>query len=630
MFYTLPLLKRVIDYALSNAKENNNDLVTPSHLFLGMLEEGEGIAIRLMLGMNINLNDIYRELENAKMGNDKLLIYEVGKVLNDRVDMNDKVVGRDKEITDTIEILLRKNKNNPLLIGKAGVGKTAIIEELARRINNNLVPKELQNKKIVMLEMSFLVAGTKYRGEFEERLTKIIEEVIVDKNIILFIDEIHTLVGAGGAEGAIDASNILKPYLARGDIKCIGATTTSEYNKYILSDKALERRFQVININEPTPDETMYILKSIKPSYEKHHNIKIPNSIIKDIVLLSDNNIFNKSNPDKAIDVMDSVCVKVRLKNSDFNDKNAFLKDIERQKYQSLINKDFKKAIKLKNAKIKLLNSENNSSNSNYKISKNDVIEVIKNKTNNYFLDKKDLMNKLKKELNNKLFNQNKIKENIINAFSNYDSNSHKPLSMLFVGGTGVGKTHTAKIISEAISKKENIIRLDMAEYNNEMSITKLVGSSAGYIGYNDEHALYSVKHNPYSIIIIDEIDKAHKKVLNLFLTMLEEGYIKDSKGEIIRFDNAIILMTANNSNNKSVGFINKKDNHQLNNELASRIQNIFYFDDIKEQDVKSYIVNEFKKSKKKYNENKLNELIEKSEYQKYGLRNIKKEINFI
>lgn len=304
VIYT-PLLKRVIKNAQDLAKKNK---VTATDLLISLLEEGEGIAIRIMLGMHLDLDSLYDELKkNGKKNKKNLEIYKIGKDLNSEVN-SDLVIGRDKELNEIIETLLRKNKNNPLLIGDAGVGKSAIVEELARRINSDSVPEKLKNKRIVTLEMSSLVAGTKYRGEFEEKLNKVIKELEDNPEIILFIDEIHTISNAGGAEGAINASDILKPYLARGKIKIIGATTTSEYNKFISKDKALRRRFELIKINEPKKDETKEILSKIRPSFEHHYNVKITKENIKEIVDLTDKYILDRFNPDKSIDLLDSIC----------------------------------------------------------------------------------------------------------------------------------------------------------------------------------------------------------------------------------------------------------------------------------------------------------------------------------
>ena len=312
-----PMLKRVINNAIENAKENNNGVVTVKHLMISLLEEGEGIAIRLLIGMGLDIDNLYEKLNsNSKINQKKLEIFETGILLNKNIDFDEQVIGRDNEIKLIIETLLRKKKNNPILIGDAGVGKTAIVEELVRRIERKEVPENLYNTKIVSLEMGALVSGTKYRGEFEEKLTKIIKELENDNKIILFIDEIHSMVNAGGAEGAITAGDIFKPALARGKIKCIGATTNYEYNKFFSNDKALMRRFEVINVEEPNKYETKDILLKVKSEYEKHHNVLINENIIEKVIEYTNNFITNKKNPDKAIDFLDSVCSKVKTDNN--------------------------------------------------------------------------------------------------------------------------------------------------------------------------------------------------------------------------------------------------------------------------------------------------------------------------
>jgi len=333
-----PLLKRVLSSALSDAKENNEGKVTENHLLIAMLDEGEGIAIRIMIGMSINIDELYDELKvkPSSLNQSKLEIYNVGTVLNDKVSEFEPCIGRDSEINNLIEVLLRKKKSNPLLIGPAGVGKTAIVEELARRINNKDVPQSLENKIIIELPMGDLVSGTKYRGEFEERLTKIIKEVIKNKNIILFIDEVHSMVNAGGAEGAINASDILKPYLARGDIKVIGATTTKEYERFIAKDKALERRFETIEIKEPNLEETKEIILGLKETYQEHHKIKITEENINDIVNLAHKYLYIKKNPDKTIDLLDSVCAHVKRKNG----SKSLIKPLEKDLKELIIKKE--------------------------------------------------------------------------------------------------------------------------------------------------------------------------------------------------------------------------------------------------------------------------------------------------
>jgi len=521
-----PLLKRVILNALDDAKENNKGIVTISHLLIALLEEGEGIAIRLLIGMDIDIDGLYKEIHNTNIKKDKLEVYEVGTLLNDNVCDNDKVVGRNKEINIIIETLLRKKKNNPLLVGKAGVGKTAIVEELTRKIKFEEVPDELINKKIISIEMGSLVAGTKYRGEFEEKLTKIIKEVIREKDIILFIDEIHTMVNAGGAEGAINASDILKPYLARGDIKCIGATTSEEYNKYIAKDKALERRFEYIHIDEPDVEETKNILMNIKEEYEIHHNIKISEENVKDIVNLSNKYIHNKNNPDKAIDLLDTVCAKVKNQTKDMTLVNKLkekLENIIKDKENYVMKNDFDKALKLRKDELIIKGKINDIVKNKALIIKyEDILKVIENKSNIPILeDDNKIYNQIKKGLEDNIYGQNKAIEKILENIKIKLKGTNKPLCLLLVGPTGVGKTESVKIIANSFSKKSKLIRLDMSEYNLETSVNKLIGTSAGYIGYDDECIFKQVKLNPYSIILVDEIEKAHPKVLNLFLDKL-------------------------------------------------------------------------------------------------------------
>ena len=546
-----PLLKRVIMNALEDAKENNNGIVTENHLLLALIEEGEGIAIRLMVSMDIDLDGLYKSLNtNNNFQKTKLEIFETGTLLNDYVNQNDKVIGRSKELNMIIETLLRKKKNNPLLVGKAGVGKTAIVEELTRMIKMNLVPAELCDYKIVMLEMGSLVAGTKYRGEFEEKLTKIIKEIITEKNIILFIDEIHTMVNAGGAEGAINAGDILKPYLARGDIKCIGATTIEEYNKTIAKDKALERRFEYILVEEPDAEETKDILLNIKNEYEEHHHICITNENINDIVKLANKYIHNKNNPDKSIDLLDTVCAKIKNNKQNLkivNELKQKLENIINLKEKNVLLNNFDEALKYRKEELKIKDEiAQIKTKKHLKITRKDILMVIENKSNVPVLEnKKDIYNKIETNLKDSILGQekaiNKILENIMIKLNG----TNKPLSLLLLGASGVGKTESVKIISESLSRKNTLIRLDMSEYNLETSVNKLIGTSAGYVGYDDECILKKVKINPYSVILVDEIEKAHPKVLNLFLQILDEGFITDSKGEKIYFDNTYIFMTS-------------------------------------------------------------------------------------
>ena len=636
VLYT-PLLKRVIDNAISDAIENNDGIVTSNHLFLSMLDEGEGIAIRLMLGLEIDLKRLYKEVSfcSSKNINKKsnLSIYEYGILLNEKVNLDEVVVGREKELELIVETLLRKNKNNPLLIGKAGVGKTAIVEELARRIEKKTIASELYNKNVVILEMGSLVAGTKYRGEFEERLNKIINEVTKDKNIILFIDEVHTIVGAGGAEGAIDASNILKPYLARGDIKCIGATTTNEYNKFIAKDKALTRRFQIINIEEPTTSETKYILNKIKDVYEKHHDIKISEDNINTILKFSNKYIRNRNNPDKCIDVLDSVCAKVKIQNNNslkLAEYELKLNDLKEKKEKSIIKGNFDVAFKLRKEeaniikKIDKLKVKNNS-----KITDEVILSVIEAKSNIPILENKvEIYKNIEDCLNSKIYGQkNAINKILGNIKRKLLKGSEKPLSLILVGPSGVGKTEVVKKISECISSKSNLIRLDMGEYNLETSVNKLIGVSAGYVGYDDEYIFESIKTNPYGVILLDEIEKANSKVLNLFLSILDEGFVTDSRGEKIYFNDTFIFMTSNIKLNNSVGFNNISEddlNEILSKELIGRIDEVVHFNSLEKDSVKEYI----KSIVEGISDKDINHIIKMSNYKTYGMRNVKRCIN--
>ena len=456
--------------------------------------------------MNINLDSMYDELnEREHKTNQKLEILNIGKDLSDVIDPDDILVGRDKELNLIIETLIRKNKNNPLLVGDAGVGKTAIVEELVRRINLKEVPKSLQNKRIIMLEMGSLVAGTKYRGEFEEKLTKVIKELESNSNIILFIDEIHTMVNAGGAEGAINASDILKPYLARGKVKIIGATTTHEYNKFILKDKALNRRFELIKICEPSILETEEILNKIKPSFEKHYNIKITSKNISDIVHLTNRYISDRRNPDKSIDILDSVCAmkEVSNKTSNIIDSYKYKKEeIIKLKEEMVKKNDFVRALEYHNEEVKIDKILNKKMKQTIKITEQDILNLISRKCNIPIINKKSKYKELENFLLNNLIGQDEAIKKIIKNMINFDED--KPLSLLLTGSTGVGKTETVKLISKFLNI--NLLRLDMSEYNQDITINRLVGSSAGYVGYDDGAIFDSIKMEPFTCILVDEL----------------------------------------------------------------------------------------------------------------------------
>lgn len=609
-----PLLKKVIKNAEMHAK---NSFVTPFMLLESLLEEGEGIAIRILISMGLDIDKLYDEIKQKdKKSNQKLEIYNIGKEMSK--DLSDNfVVGREKEIDLITETLLRKNKNNPLLIGDAGVGKSAIVEELARRIKNGNVPNSLKNKKIISIEMSSLVAGTKYRGEFEEKLNKIIKEVENNPEIILFIDEIHTLSNAGGAEGAINASDILKPYLARGKIKVIGATTTNEYNKFIAKDKALSRRFDLIKINEPSIDETINILSKIKPSFEHHYNIKISEENIRQIVDLTNKYILDRFNPDKSIDLLDSVCAMKEVKSP--KEKNIIilknkLSNIIEAKEKMVKNNNFEEALNYRKQEIELYEKIEKEKNSSNRITNNDIKEVILRKSN--IPNMKNNWKDLKAYLNNEIVGQEEAINEIIASLKSKESDL--PVSILLTGSTGVGKTKTVKEIATYL--KMPLVRLDLSEYNEPVSINRLIGSSVGYVGYDDENIFDRIRMYPNSIVLLDELEKANSNVINLFLQVLDEGFITNAKGEKIDFKNTYIFMTSNAEINNKIGFMKGKSNYQnsFSKEFLGRITCIVNYKNVTEDMVKKYL-------SKKGIKNSL--ILKEFDYENQGFRGLDKYI---
>lgn len=664
-----PLLKKVIEDAIIESKDNNSE-VTVEMLFFAFLREGEGIAIRIMMSMGIDLDKI---LEQFNVGNiqkkskskKKLIVDELGYDINKKVIKNeiDPVIGRDEELERLIEILCRRTKNNPLLIGDAGVGKTAIVEELARRIVNDNIPFKLKNKRIISISMSSLVAGTKYRGEFEERITKMLKELEQDSDTIVFIDEMHTLVGAGGAEGAIDASNILKPILARGKIKIIGATTTEEYKRYIEDDKALARRFQVINVDEPSVEKTKEILLKLKPLYESFHQVSVNDEVIEMIVNLSNKYVYNRKQPDKSIDILDEVCSKVSImKDKTFDmieNLNTELKVIIERKNNAIIKQDFYEAANLrkkeKQVETKILKQEEKYSKKIVpkEVTKENIAEIIKVKTNIpiYEITSENQKNilKFKEEVLSKIKGQELAVDKLYQIIKRIKlgfKDSNKPTSLLFVGPTGVGKTLLVKEFSKYIVGTNNLITMDMSEYKEEYSISKIIGSPPGYVGYNNKTTiLEEVKNKPYAVILVDEIEKAHPSIINLFLQILDEGRIKDSSGNIIRFDNTIIIMTSNiGFNKKSIGFKNELESNVigrvkefLSPEVMNRIDDIVLFNKLTETNIREIVINKIKIVKEKYknkgikiniNNKVVDEIVKECNFDEYGARKIDKIID--
>ena len=644
-FLFTPLLKRIIENAIYECKDENS-MVTVEKLFISLLEEGEGVANRILLGMNIDINFLYERFSNKMSnlkhrGEKKILLEEFAIDLNQYYMENgfDPVIGRNEYIERMIEVLLRRTKNNPLLIGDAGVGKTALVEELVRRIVTKNVPYKLQNYKILSVSMGSLVAGTKYRGEFEERINKIICELENVDNIILFIDEIHTLVGAGGADGAIDAANILKPYLARGKIKIIGATTKEEYCKYIEKERALDRRFQKIYIEEPDAISVKNILLKIKPVYENYHSVLIDDKIIDLIVDLSTKYISQGKMPDKVIDILDEVCCKASIIDTNQEKKvNKIYNEIEQikiEKNNAIIAHNYKLASDLKIKHESLENQLNILSKKIVKVknvTEDNVYDVIFAKTR---IPIKNIINfnfnTIYDSLTKVVLGQDAAITEIINVINN--SNKNVPLSLFLVGKSGVGKTFFVKEYAKLLYPKEAFIKIDMSEYKEKHAISKIIGAPPGYVGYNDSNFLLAkVKQYPYSVILLDEIEKAHPDVIRLFLQVFDDGRMTSSAGEIVDFSHVIIFMTSNiGTSQNNIGFANNGLEHFKNKikdflgvEFLNRLNAVVYFNEIDEKTVNKIIKLRLKNSGFK---NISTEIVEKlkaeTEFRVYGVRKL-------
>lgn len=662
-FLYTPLLKKIIENTILNYKEDNDE-INEQQLFVTLLEEGEGIGIRILIGMGADISSIYNDCKsnsNISTSNKKknVLLDELGIDLVNKDYNNDMVLERDEVIKRVIEVLSRKTKNNPLLIGEPGVGKTAIVEEIARNIKSGNVPACLKGKKIISLDMATLVAGTKYRGEFEDRIRKVIKEAEEDSNVILFIDEIHTLVGAGGAEGAIDASNIFKPSLARGSIKCIGATTLAEYKKYIEKDGALDRRFQQVIVNEPTYNQTRNILSKVKLNYEKYHGVVFPPFLINKLLHLTNKYIYNRYQPDKSIDILDEVCAYVKLKDDKnqnlINQLNNQLEVILKKKNECIINQNLKVAYKYKNEENKLNDKINKlllDDNKVKKVTLKDIALTISKKTNipvyEVLNDNVQSIKLLENKLSKLVIGQDEAVNKMIDMTKRIklglkDENSC--YSCLLVGPSGIGKTLLVKEYAKIIYGLDNFIRLDMSEYSEPSSVSKIVGSAPGYVGYDDnKNVLEKLKFKPNSVILLDEIERAHSSVLNLFYQVLDEGKLKDSSGSEIRFDNCVIMMTSNiGSEDINVGFTKNKKNlvtNSLQNTLGTafvnRIDNVIMCDKLSFDNIKRIVNIKINKVIIKYenkgidleiSDNVILDIVNMSQYQKYGARQLDKVI---
>lgn len=588
--YAAPRTKRVLEMAVEEANELGNSYVGTEHLLLAILHEGGGLAVRILESFGVTQDKLQKAFEKVLSEDsgksDKSV--NLGDLDGFAVDLNEKakqgkidpVIGRNDEINRVIQILSRRNKNNPVLIGEPGVGKTAIAEGLAQRIVNNDVPEILKNCHIISLNMSSVVAGTKYRGEFEERLKKVIDEVKKHKDWILFVDELHTLVGAGSSEGSMDAANIMKPALARGELRCIGATTLKEYKKYIEKDAALERRFQPVKVGEPTPKDTLEILKGLRDRYEAFHKAKITNEALKAAVELSGRYITDRFQPDKAIDVIDEAAAKVRMEASStpegLKKKEEALESVNKEKEAAVSAQDFEKAAIYRD-QAKKLQTEIDTLKKDWKggdhdhltVTEEDVAEVVSKWTGvpvqNLKKSDSERLLHLEDELHKRVIGQDEAVHAVATAIRRARAGMKDPKrpigSFLFLGTTGVGKTELARALAECMfGSEKNMIRFDMSEYMEKHEVSRLVGAPPGYVGYEEGGQLTdAVRRNPYSVILFDEVEKAHMDFFNILLQVLDDGRLTDGQGRTVDFTNCVIIMTSNLGSNFLKGHMGKK-----------------------------------------------------------------------
>ena len=608
-----PRAKKVIELSMDEARKLGHSYVGTEHILLGLIREGEGVAARVLNNLGVSLNKARQQVLQLLGSNESgghqggasasantptldSLARDLTSIA--REGSLDPVIGRGKEIQRVIEVLSRRTKNNPVLIGEPGVGKTAIAEGLAQQIVNNEVPEILRDKRVMTLDMGTVVAGTKYRGEFEDRLKKVMDEIRQAGNIILFIDELHTLIGAGGAEGAIDASNILKPSLARGELQCIGATTLDEYRKYIEKDAALERRFQPIRVDEPTMEESIQILEGLRDRYEAHHRVSITDEAIQAAVKLSDRYISDRFLPDKAIDLIDEAGSKVRLRSfttpPNLKELEVKLEEVRKEKDSSVQSQEFEKAASLRDTEQRLReqleetkkNWKEKQGKENNEVTVEDIASVVSSWTGVPVsklaqTEMTKLLN-LEEVLHSRVIGQEEAVKAVSKAVRRARAGLKDPKrpigSFVFLGPTGVGKTELARALAEAMFGDEDaMIRIDMSEYMEKHSTSRLVGSPPGYVGYEEGGQLTEkVRRKPYSVVLLDEIEKAHPDVFNILLQVLEDGRLTDSKGRTVDFRNTVLIMTSNVGaealkRNKYVGF-NIQDGEQDYKDMKGKV----------------------------------------------------------
>ncbi len=579
-----PRSKRVLELSLEESRTLGRDYIGTEHLLLGLIRDGEGVAARVLLNLGVDSTEVRTKViqmlsettsaltDSSRPRKKTSTLDECGTNLTQLAAQGklDPVVGRQKEVERMIQILSRRTKNNPVLIGEPGVGKTALAEGLAQRIVNNDVPDNLQGKQVLTLDTGSLLAGTKYRGEFEERLKKIIEEVRASKDVILMIDEVHTLVGAGAVEGGLDAANILKPALARGELQCIGATTLDEYRKYIERDAALERRFQPVMVNEPSVEETIEILYGLRDRYEQHHKLTISDLALEVAAKLSDRYISDRFLPDKAIDLIDEAGSRVRILNSKVpsaaKSLNKELRQVQKDKEDAVVLQEFSTAVKMRTRELEiqteiwaLIQDENPNSTDtkcNPVVDEEDIAHIVASWTgipvSKLTESESEKLLQMEDILHQRLIGQEEAVKAISRAARRARvgiSNPNRPIaSFIFSGPTGVGKTELAKSLAAYFfGSEEAMIRLDMSEYMERHTISKLIGSPPGYIGYNEGGQLTeAVRRRPYTVVLFDEIEKAHPDVFNLLLQILEDGRLTDTKGRTVDFRNTLLIMTSN------------------------------------------------------------------------------------
>lgn len=690
-----PRAKRIIEISFQIARTMRNSYVSVEHLLAALLKEDDSYAVKfinelgtdsqrvfddLISDLSSNSYDSNPQSSSKKKGKSKTpTLDEFGKNLTELAKQGkiDPVIGREKEIERVIQILSRRNKNNPCLIGEPGVGKTAIAEGLALKIVNGEVPEMLANKTIYSLDLTSMVAGTKYRGDFEERIKKAMDEVKDNKDVILFIDEIHNIMGAGAAEGAVDAANILKPSLARGEIQVIGATTISEYRKNIEKDAALERRFQPVTVGEPTEEETVEILKGLRDKYEAHHKVKITDDAINSAVKLSLRYINDRFLPDKAIDLIDEAASVVRLNAytlpQNLKDMEEEIKRLNAEKQDAVNNQKFEEAAKIRdkaNELNKLLDDEKskwrNSSNHDVKaVSSEEIAQVVSQWTgvpvNQLTKEESERLLNMEKILHERIVGQDKAVSAISKAIRRGRvglKNPNRPIgSFIFLGPTGVGKTELCKSLAEAMFGDENaIIKLDMSEYMEKHTVSKLIGAPPGYVGFDEGGQLTEkIRRNPYSVVLFDEIEKAHPDVFNMLLQILEDGVLTDSQGRKVSFKNAIIIMTSNVGASKitdeklALGFV-QEDGKKLSiedlvmpdlkktfkPEFLNRLDDIIVFNQLDQNDIEEIAKRMLKSLKKRtadlgieldFTDNAITELAKEGFDKTYGARPLRRAI---